>query len=781
MSDLSLFPDRALVRPHCHGKARHTSKPKPAALSQRDSLLKRTSLPSLSSVVKGSLTWAGDRLYGTSEADRSKENRNGLTETETRRQSLYFKMRTAVLYEEWKDCASKLDVLEDHESWKNTFESTEYDACLIQERLKQLEDARASSDVSRMLFLIRTSLSRDLGNMSNPALYSHSHAGTKLLIDRYITEAVETISTLAELSGKDRCDGLELRYILDQLLAARQAFGRSALLFSGGGTFGMNHIGVLKSLWQANLLPRIMSGASAGSIVCSVFCTRTEEEIPELLDNFAYGDFDVFGEDDGTESILQMISRILKHGTFMDIQHLAKFMRGWLGDITFQEAYNRTRRILNICVSSAGIYELPRLLNYITAPNVCIWSAVAVSCSVPLVFQPYDLMAKDPQTGEVVPWYDFCRQYIDGSVDGDLPMTRLSEMFNVNHFIVSQVNPHIIPFLPKSVDPKETKSPSRTFNWVQSATQLAKDELLHRMMVMAEMGIFPTSLSKAISIVNQKYSGDINIYPDVPYNHFPLILKNPTTEFMLEACLSGERATWPKVREIRNHCAIELALDSAIQKMRTRVTFSRSQVDLRTLHLVERHSENLDRNGARRAVLNRRSSYSHEVEKAQKTQMNAARAMRPELRRTCSAVSSSASPDMSTDHEIEPEHERHAESPQSYVPSASDESSLADSDDDDEPLLPSLQRPGLIQHPASWEPMTTDCPVHWPVSPHTFYSRRLSTGALTRHSSHLTDPPPSLDQTPSTKSMSPAQNHLLRMTPSKAAGTPYTPFHYIKN
>lgn len=32
--------------------------------------------------------------------------------------------------------------------------------------------------------------------------------------------------------------------------------------------------------------------------------------------------------------------------------------------------------------------------------------------------------------------------YTDGSVESDLPMQQLSELFNVNHFIVSQVNPH---------------------------------------------------------------------------------------------------------------------------------------------------------------------------------------------------------------------------------------------------------------------------------------------------------------------------------------------------
>jgi TAG lipase/steryl ester hydrolase/phospholipase A2/LPA acyltransferase len=196
------------------------------------------------------------------------------------------------------------------------------------------------------------------------------------LIDRYITTALDTITNLVDLSVHNRCDGLELKYILDQLLAARQAFGRSALLFSGGATFGMNHIGVLKALYEANLIPRIISGASAGSIVCAVFCTRKDDELSGLLDTYAHGKFDVFNEAGREENIFQKTARFLKFGSFLDISHLANTMRAWLGDITFQEAYNRTRRILNICVSSAGMYELPRLLNYISAPNVMIWSAV---------------------------------------------------------------------------------------------------------------------------------------------------------------------------------------------------------------------------------------------------------------------------------------------------------------------------------------------------------------------------------------------------------------------
>ena len=246
----------------------------------------------------------------------------------------------------------------------------------MEARLKQLDDARISCDIGRMLFLIRTSLTRDLGDMGNLRMYKHSHIGTKDLIERYITSALETLGALLDVSAKAKCDGMESKYILEQVLSSRQAFGRSALLLSGGATFGMNHIGVLKALWEARLLPRIISGASAGSIVCAVICTKSDEDIPHLLSTFCEGDLAVFDEEGNEDGLLRKAARFLKHGALYDISHLTRIMKDFLGDITFQEAYNRTRKILNICVSSASLYELPRLLNYITAPNVLIWSAV---------------------------------------------------------------------------------------------------------------------------------------------------------------------------------------------------------------------------------------------------------------------------------------------------------------------------------------------------------------------------------------------------------------------
>jgi hypothetical protein len=83
----------------------------------------------------------------------------------------------------------------------------------------------------------------------------------------------------------------------------RQAFGRSALLLSGGASFGTNstpsvkshqpfpfvlkilmmlntgmyHLGVVRALHEQQLLPRIVSGSSVGSIIAAIVGTTEKE------------------------------------------------------------------------------------------------------------------------------------------------------------------------------------------------------------------------------------------------------------------------------------------------------------------------------------------------------------------------------------------------------------------------------------------------------------------------------------------------------------------------
>ncbi|OAA73666.1 Acyl transferase/acyl hydrolase/lysophospholipase [Cordyceps fumosorosea ARSEF 2679] len=600
MVDL-ILPRRAARTPSSPQKSASTHKTEASAAARQR--IQPPSQDNITEKISKTIKGANDLLLYWKDG-LSADERALLRKREERKQVLTLRMKSAETLQHWQNAAEELDLLEGNDEWKRDFSDGDYNPCLIEERLTALEEARSNGDLLTMMHLIRTELSRDLGGMGNVDLYRHSYLGTKRLIERYVDSALRTIDAVVIHGGVGGPAAPPPRDLLEGMLLARQSFGRSALLLSGGGTFGMSHIGVLKTLFEARLLPRIISGASAGSIVCAVLCTRTDEEIPALLRDFPHGDLAVFGDAEesrgGAPGALAHIRRLLTEGSWSDTKHLTRVVRSMTGDMTFQEAYNRTRRILNICVSTESVYELPRLLNYVTAPNVMIWSAVTASCSLPFVFRSSPLLVKDPVTGAHRRWNPSPQHFIDGSVDNDLPMTRLAEMFNVNHFIVSQVNPHVVPFLAKddhlSPEDKQLRKARQRGGAASSAaalpnesdllntfTTLARDEALHRLQFMAEMGVFPNLMTKCQSILSQKYSGDITILPEIGLGELPGLLSNPSAEFMLRSSIAGERATWPKLSRIRDRCAIELALDNAVHRLRTRVVFSESQGDLRKL------------------------------------------------------------------------------------------------------------------------------------------------------------------------------------------------------
>ncbi|KAG0360782.1 hypothetical protein BGZ54_009389 [Gamsiella multidivaricata] len=467
-------------------------------------------------------------------------------------------LKAATNYEQWAEAAAILDRLQGKDKWKNDPRSPHYDYEIMQERLSQLAKARESGDLGLMIFLLRTSLSRNLGNVGRPQLYAETNIGTKRLIEDYNSEVIRQLNIICDTE----IDDFPMAAKLEFFTHTRQAFGRTALLLSGGATMGLMHIGVIKTLYETQLLPRIISGSSCGSIIAAILCTRTDEEIPSML-QFEKFNFTVFHTPEEQGDVLARLIHFLKNGALFDAQVLKAALKDNIGDVTFQEAYNRTRRILNVTVSTSATFEMPRLLNYLTAPNVLIWSAVATSCAAPFIYNSAPLMAKD-KNGEEVQWNPSRYHWIDGSVDGDLPMNKLSELFNVNHFIVCQVNPYIVPFLHNSL----ARSPTnRVVGWM---LYQARFELQHRMNQMSILGIMPELIQKVQAIMSQRYYGDITIVPDLGIDDYLNIVTNPTVQFLVDATLKGERATWPKISIIKNHCSIEHCLDDILYRLRLR-------------------------------------------------------------------------------------------------------------------------------------------------------------------------------------------------------------------
>lgn len=494
---------------------------------------------------------------------------------------LLVEQKEATSYKAWYRISARLDELTGNNTWKLSPESVHYDYDLVYENMMLLRNARINKDYRLLIYLIRTRWTRNFANMGDLNLYRHSHVGTKRLIEEYIDECQESLHWLVTNNDVN----LDDRYLLGMLIQTRKNIGRTALLLSGGSTFGISHIGVLIALMENNLVPRIISGSSSGSIIASILCCHSNEEIQELLLGIADKNFGIFSKVKMRETtsklkfVLERISHFLKFGTFYDISGLQDTIYNFVGDLTFREAYNRTGKILNITVSPATMHEQTRLLNYLTAPNCLIWSAVCASCSLPGIFPSTTIYEKSPRTNEIHEWNnDNTSKFVDGSLDGDLPIARLSEMFNVDHIIAVQVNPHVSPILNIALGNIGGKLDSELKNTMRGLMNDCYDfvtnEMVHYLQVLHQLNLYKNLTLKVVSILSQKYSGDITILPELNVKDFLKIFQNPTPEFLLEFILKGARAAWPKITVINNHCRVEFALDKEISYLRGRLVFS---------------------------------------------------------------------------------------------------------------------------------------------------------------------------------------------------------------
>lgn len=501
-----------------------------------------------------------------------KEEKQVLIET------LKQKQKTATSYRQWHEILTQLDELLGNNTWKVDPQLDVYDYDMLFRSLEELREARLAKDHRRVLYIMRTKWTRNVANMGDIHLYRHTHVGTKKLIEEYVQECQDALDFLVEqLEGE-----FDDQYLLGMLIQTRKNIGRTALLLSGGLTFGISHIGVLMTLLEKNLLPRIISGSSSGSLVASILCCNNNEEMRVLLGGMTELQFNIFGKLDPKESGLKLllgrVSHFLKYGTVFDIKGLQESIRNLVGDLTFREAYNRTGKILNITVSPASAHEQTRLLNYLTAPNCLIWLAVSASCSLPGIFPLSLIYEKNPRTNEIHEWNnDILLKYVDGSLDGDLPILRLSEMFNVDHIIAVQVNPHVLPVLHLSVGSAgwfDGDFSEVVRSIMNNCYDFVVSEIIHYLQIIHEMDILKNLTMKVISVLSQRYSGDITILPQLEMADFVKIFSNPLPEFLLDFVLRGARAAWPKMSLIHNHCGVEFKLDLAILTLRGRLVAS---------------------------------------------------------------------------------------------------------------------------------------------------------------------------------------------------------------
>ncbi|KAL9361384.1 hypothetical protein Peur_044169 [Populus x canadensis] len=474
-------------------------------------------------------------------------------ETAYRRKFWRNTMRTALTYEEWFHAAKMLD-----KETPKMHECDLYDEELVRNKLQELHHRRQEGCLRDIIFFMRADLVRNLGNMCNPEL----HKG-RLQVPKLIKEYIDEVSTQLRMVCDSDSEELSLEEKLAFMHETRHAFGRTALLLSGGASLGAFHVGVVKTLVEQKLMPRIIAGSSVGSIMCSVVATRSWPELQSFFED-SWHSFQFFDQLGG---IFTVVKRVMRQGAVHEIRQLQWMLRHLTSNLTFQEAYDMTGRILGITVCSPRKHEPPRCLNYLTSPHVVIWSAVTASCAFPGLFEAQELMAKD-RSGELVPYHPPfnldpeegsdapMRRWRDGSLEIDLPMIQLKELFNVNHFIVSQANPHIAPLL-------RLKDIVRAYggSFAAKLAHLAEMEVKHRCNQVLELGFPLGGLAKLFA---QEWEGDVTVVMPATLAQYSKIIQNPNHLELQKASNQGRRCTWEKLSAIKANCDIELALDECV-------------------------------------------------------------------------------------------------------------------------------------------------------------------------------------------------------------------------
>lgn len=475
-------------------------------------------------------------------------------------------MAKAPTYEQWRDAAQRHDELTGAAAWQADDACEHYHPELLRADIRDLKRLSPSGagatpngaggmDLDGLVAFLKESLYRSMNDVLEPALYTRAATGPKHLVTRWLDAMESAIEGLVGTPLKDWPADAKL----DTVRLAYKNLGRSALLLSGGATLGFYHLGIVRALWKADLLPDVVVGASMGAMIAAGVCSRNAEQL-EVLFAPDVPDIETVGLQ------WRRPGEALRQRTLMRPERLLKTIKANCGTDTFAEAFARSGRVLNISVMPTRTRQKPRVLNHLTAPDVLISSAALASSAVPGLFPPATLVQRS-KDGVERPYIED-ETWIDGSFGGDLPTSRVSRLHNVNHFIVSQTQPHILPVMAGSNSSGLLKMAT------EAAVSAARTQGLQALSLARKVvprGAAGQGVELVQSLVQQEYSGDIDIHPQFDLRAYRKLLTNPSRDDLRWFVREGERATWPKLAQIRDATRISRCL-ARCQAMLERTT-----------------------------------------------------------------------------------------------------------------------------------------------------------------------------------------------------------------
>ena len=463
-------------------------------------------------------------------------------------------LKNARSYTEWHEAADRLNKESSGYLWRISPISDEPFQKDLEVAVMRLRESRKSGDCCEL----GKNLTRYLNCPSTSRVFhldNHrkSWIGSQRLIEMFISELVESINKLTAIIESDS----EAIAIAREVLYSN-SFGKSALCLSGGGSMGLQHIGVLEALNEHGLIPRILSGTSAGSIVAAAYCVRTAAEVQrDFQRDHLYPSYQALWN-----TWPDRLRLLVTKGYMFDQNHWKTVLGEFtLGDTTFIEAYNRTDKVLNISITARHTNVN---FNHLTSPNVIIRSACIASCAMPTFFGQPTIYEKDPATGEIKTVK--IESYADGSLAGDVPAAELRSLFGVRFLVTSQVNPHITPFMFfKRGEPGDPVCPpsTRRGGWILSTLEAyLKRQMQALLRVIDQSELELTNSFKLSNIYLQNFHGNVTLWNSNEYiRKVTKCLNKVKSESEYDWWVhEGRRMTWPKIRYIQSRMIIEQAI-----------------------------------------------------------------------------------------------------------------------------------------------------------------------------------------------------------------------------
>lgn len=514
-------------------------------------------------------------------------------------------------YEEWKEKAAIVDDTTGANLWRRNFFSGRYDFRSVLEQYAFLQKALDSKDADAIRERFSTTgpcILRNFAGIVDRRLFTKSLRGTKFLIELYLEKVNEGLdlldSTATATSFFQRC---------------KLSLGTTALILQGGSLFGMFHLGVIKGLLCQGLVPNVICGSSMGSSVAALFGCLSNEELVEMLSGdileLIKKDVDLlkscgYGNMEQHLNLGTLIQNLIHHGYSQDVYLFIQFVCKYIiKDLTFEEAFQSTGKVLSIVIHPTD-KSCTNLLNYVTAPNVLIQSAITCSLGSGVISRDPILLCRNLDN-QIEPFLlpekvSKCKYLApeDATMveDSRSPYQRLTELFNVNNFILSLARPYFAPLVVNDLkheiktsryyyykhysDPNDAiKIPDFNFpqfNFTEmeplafklkyhlerKLKNIAMMEFRHRMEVLDNLGLLCSWVKRlTIDEKTPRSATEITIVPRIKSLSLTRIIEGQLDNIPY-GIESGERSTWPVSSLIKTRCSVEFKLDQIIRQRR---------------------------------------------------------------------------------------------------------------------------------------------------------------------------------------------------------------------